>query len=75
MSGDPRVIVVPPLPSRHDLPQIDNFTRINTVAWCSHCDHLFVARVSEDAYGSTDWYRLRWYHLTARRLVKEAHGV
>lgn len=76
MTTDPRIIATPRPRTGHDLPpamsSFANWLPPNTVAHCGHCDHLFVVRVAGDDYGSHVWTRLRWWHRTAHRLLRES---
>lgn len=68
---DTRILASPgPFIPEHPLPDPSN-VQINTVARCTKHGEVFVARVSADHYGNTAWFRLRWYHITAQRLLKE----
>lgn len=75
MTTDQRIVATPRPRPGHNLPNpmpsASNWLPENTVARCPHCGHLFVVRTAGDGYGSHVWTRLRWYHRTAHRLLRE----
>jgi hypothetical protein len=71
---DRRIIATPNPRAGHNLPNpmpaANDWLPPNTVAYCDHCDRVFVVRVSADDFVTYVWTRLRWYHRTAHRLLR-----